>query len=386
VKWANERVHVRHDIANVEAYVPGESLAAFSARTGVPIEQLIKLNSNESPYGPSPRVLEALGAYRDYNLYPDPAGTELRAALGAYAGVDPAHLVVSNGSNELIALLWNTFLSRGDSVVTCPPTFSLYTTAGTIAGAETLAVPRGPRYELDVAAIRAALRPDTKLIILCSPNNPTGNLVQRDDVLALLNTGCMVVVDEAYIEFAGDDALAASPIALVPEHENLAVLRTFSKWAGLAGVRLGYGAFPQWLIPHLLKLQLPFEVNLAAHIAAHATLADLPLMRERIATLVEEREALYGVLVAQPYLAVTPSRGNFLLAELTDPRLPITAFRQAMESAGILLRYFRTPDLARHARVTVGTAEHTAALARVLADLRARLDAGEAHTLAPTHA
>ncbi|HEV2235434.1 MAG TPA: histidinol-phosphate transaminase [Ktedonobacterales bacterium] len=386
MSWANERVQVRHDIANIEAYVPGESLAAFSTRTGVPVERLIKLNSNESPYGPSPRVMEALGAYRDYNLYPDPAGTELRDALGAYAGVDPAHLVVSNGSNELIALLWNAFLNRGDSVVTCPPTFSLYTTAGTITGAETLAVARGPHYAIDVAAIRAALRPDTKLIVLCSPNNPTGNLVAREDVLALLDTGRMVVVDEAYIEFAGDDALAASPISLVPEHENLAVLRTFSKWAGLAGVRLGYGAFPQWLIPHLVKLQLPFEVNLAAHIAAHATLTDMPLMRERIAALVAEREALCAVLAAQPYLSVSPSRGNFLLVELTDPNLALAAFRQAMESAGILLRYFRTPELARHVRVTVGTAEHTAALARVLDALRARLDAGEALTLAPSRA
>jgi histidinol-phosphate aminotransferase len=386
VKWANERVQVRRDIANIEAYVPGESLAAFSARTGVPVERLIKLNSNESPYGPSPRVMQELGAYRDYNLYPDPAGTELRDALGGYVGVDPAHLVVSNGSNELIALLWNVFLTPGDSVITCPPTFSLYTTAGTISGAETLAVTRGPGYDIDVAAIRAALRPDTKLIVLCSPNNPTGNLVAREDVLALLDTGRMVVVDEAYIEFAGDDALAASPITLVPEHDNLVVLRTFSKWAGLAGVRLGYGAFPQWLVPHLCKLQLPFEVNLAAHIAAHATLADLPLMRERIATLVAEREALLALLAAQPYLRVTPSRGNFLLVELTDPNLSVAAFRQAMESAGILLRYFRTPDLARHVRVTVGTAEHTAALARVLASLRARLDAGGTHTLAPSRA
>ncbi len=386
MKRANERVQVRHDIANVETYVPGESLTAFSARTGVPVERLIKLNSNESPYGPSPRVQEALGAYHQYNLYPDPAGTELRDALGAYAGVDPAHLVVSNGSNELIALLWSAFLSRGDSVVTCPPTFSLYTTAGTISGAETLAVARGPQYELDVAAIQAALRPDTKLIVLCSPNNPTGNLVKREDVLALLDTGRMVVVDEAYIEFAGAEALAASPIGLVPQFENLAVLRTFSKWAGMAGLRLGYGAFPEWLIPHLLKLQLPFEVNLAAHIAAHATLTDLPLMRERVAALTAEREALHAVLAAQPYLCVTPSRGNFLLVELTDPNLSLAAFRQEMESAGILLRYFRTPDLARHVRVTVGTAEHTAALARVLDMLRARLDTGGAHTLAPTRA
>ncbi|HEX9414908.1 MAG TPA: histidinol-phosphate transaminase [Ktedonobacterales bacterium] len=386
MECANERLQVRPEIADVEEYVPGESLDAFSARTGVPIERLIKLNSNESPYGPSPRVAAALGAFTRYNLYPDPAGTALLHTLSAYAGVDRSHLVLSNGSNELIALLWRVFLAPGDSVVTCPPTFSLYATAGTLCGAQTLSVARGPDYAVDVEAVRAALRPQTKLIVLCSPNNPTGNLVPRDDVLALLDTGRIVVVDEAYVEFAGDDALAASPIALVPEHDNLVILRTFSKWAGLAGLRLGYGVFPTWLVPHLRKLQLPFEVNLAAHIAAHETLADLPLMRARIAEVVAERERLATLLAAQPYLQVTPSRGNFILAELTHPSVSMAAFRATMEAAGILLRYYRTPDLARHVRVTVGTAAHTAALARVLDTIRKRLYTGAAHDRTPAYA
>ena len=382
----NERVKVRPEIAAIEEYVPGESLEAFSVRTGVPIDRLIKLNGNESPYPPSPRVPAALGAFTGYNLYPDPAGTVLLNALSAYTGIDRAHLTLSNGSNELISVLWHAFLAPGDSVVTCPPTFSLYKTVGTLCGAEMIDVPRGPDYAIDVAAIRAAVRPDTKLIVLCSPNNPTGNLVPHADVLALLETGRIVVVDEAYIEFAGADALADSPIKLVPQHENLVVLRTFSKWAGLAGLRLGYGAFPTWLVPHLRKLQLPFEVNLAAHIAAAETLADLPLMRERIAELIAERDRLTEVLAAQPYLRVWPSRGNFVLVELTDPHLSLAAFRGLMESAGIILRYFRTPDLARHVRVTVGTAEHTAALAQALDAIRERLATMDLHELAAVSA
>jgi histidinol-phosphate aminotransferase len=374
VKRGNERVQVRPEIAGVEEYVPGESLDAFSARTGVPVERLIKLNSNESPYEPSPRAITALARFTQYNLYPDPEATDLRAALSRYTGVSPEHLLIGNGSMELINLLWHAFLSPGDSALTCPPTFSLYTTAGSLCGAQTLAARRGADYSVDVDAVRAALQPHTKVIVLCSPNNPTGNLVPREDVVALLDTGRIVVVDEAYIEFAGPEALEASPIMLVPQHENLVVLRTFSKWAGLAGLRLGYGAFPAWLVPHLRKLQLPFEVNLAAHVAAIETLTDLPLMRQRIAELVAERERLTAVLASQPYLRVTPSQGNYVLAELTDPRLSLPVFRGSMESAGILLRYFRTPDLARHVRVTVGTAEHTAALARVLDEIRDRLE------------
>lgn len=373
MQCVNGIVQVRPELARVEDYVPGESLAAFSARTGVPVNRLIKLNSNESPFPPSPRVSRALGDHIHYNLYPDPDGAPLIADLATYAGIAPEHILLSSGSNELITKLWSTFLSPGDSVLTASPTFSLYTTATTLAGGETLAVPRRDDYELDVPAMLAALRDNTKLIVLCSPNNPTGNLVAHADMEALLATGRIIVVDEAYIEFAGDDALAASPIPLVAQYPNLVVLRTFSKWAGLAGLRLGYGAFPAWIVPHVRKLQLPFEVNLAAHIAAHETLRDLPLMRSRIAELIAERENLFAVLARQPYLRVFPSRGNFLLAEMTDPRLSIGEFRSHMEAHGILLRYFRTPDLARHVRITVGTAEHTAALGRVLTEIGARL-------------
>lgn len=373
MQCVNGIVQVRPEIARVEDYIPGESLEAFSARTGVPIERLLKLNSNESPYPPSPRVSQALGQHTLYNLYPDPDGRALIAALAEYTGVAQEHLVLSSGSNELITKLWSAFLSPGDSVLTASPTFSLYTTATTLASGETIAVPRRDDYELDVPAMLAALRDDTKLIVLCSPNNPTGNLVSRADMEALLQTGRIVVVDEAYIEFAGEDALADSPITLVAQYPNLVVLRTFSKWAGLAGLRLGYGAFPTWLVPHIRKLQLPFEVNLAAHIAAHATLEDLPLMRERIAGLIAERERLFAVLAGHPYLRVAPSRGNFLLAEITDPRLSVAEFRAAMEADGIILRYFRTPDLACHVRITIGIGEHTDALARVLARIGERL-------------
>ncbi len=366
MQCVNGMVQVRPEIARVEDYIPGESLEAFSARTGVPTERLIKLNSNESPYPPSPRVSRALGAHTRYNLYPDPDGHALIAALAAYTGVAPEHLILSSGSNELITKLWSAFLTPGDSVLTASPTFSLYTTATTLVGGETLAIPRRDDYELDVPAMLAALRPETKLIVLCSPNNPTGNLVSRADMETLLETGRIVVVDEAYIEFAGEEALADSPIALVSRYPNLVVLRTFSKWAGLAGLRLGYGAFPTWLVPHIRKLQLPFEVNLAAHLAAHATLEDLPLMRSRVAGLVDERRRLFDTLAEQKYLRVFPSHGNFLLAEITDPRLTVAAFRREMEAEGIILRYFRTPDLARHVRITVGAREHTDALVRVL--------------------
>jgi len=167
-------IPVRPEVERAALYEPGESLDAFSARVGIPVERLIKLNSNENPYGPSPRVRVALGAYAHYHRYPDPAAPALRPALEAYTGVPAAHLALGNGSNELIPLLWRMFLGPGDGVLLCPPTFSLYALATDLCGGTLVSVPRRPDDSVDPAAMRAALRPDTRIIVLCSPNNPTG--------------------------------------------------------------------------------------------------------------------------------------------------------------------------------------------------------------------
>lgn len=362
-------VSVRPELERAAPYEPGESLDAFSARVGIPVERLIKLNSNENPYGPSPRVREALGAYAAYHRYPDPAAPALRPALEAYTGVPAAHLVFSNGSNELIPLLWRMFLGPGDGVLLCPPTFSLYALATALCGGTLVSVPRRPDDSADPAAMRAALRPDTRIIVLCSPNNPTGTSMPPADIEVLLDTGRIVVVDEAYIEFTGDRE-RFSVARLVPHYDNLVVLRTFSKWAGLAGLRLGYGLLPTWMIPHLQKLQLPFEVNVAAQIAAVETLADLEYMRRNIALIVAERSRVYDLLAAQPYLCPLPSATNFLLASLSDDRVHISDVRAALESEGILVRFYRSTDLARAFRVSIGLPADTEALARALGKIQ----------------
>src|SRR5207244_3438669 len=143
-----------------------------------------------------------LSNYTNYNTYPDTNATALRTALSTYTGLDPQFIVVGHRSSELIFLLWHIFLSAGDTIICCPPTFSFYTTCATLCNARVLEVPRTCEYALDSEAILAALRPSTKLIVLCSPNNPTGNIVHEKDVLTLLDTGRIVVIDEAYVEFS----------------------------------------------------------------------------------------------------------------------------------------------------------------------------------------
>lgn len=366
------RVHVRPELDRMAEYIPGESLEAFSARTGIAIERLAKLNSNESPYGPAPQVLKALGDHRNYNIYPDTDSTALRNALAAYTGIDRRFIAVSHGSNELINLLWHIFLSVGDTIICCPPTFSLYTFVTTFCGAYVLEVPRTADYEIDVPAILAALTPETKMIILCSPNNPTGNPICEEDVLELLETGRLVVVDEAYVEFSDRPRGLAH---LVPQYNNLIVMRTFSKWAGLAGLRIGYGLFPEWIIAYLRRAQCPFEVNLAGHIAAIETLNHLDYALDKVRRIMDERERLFTMLASHPYLDPIPSQGNFILTRVREDEVKIEQVRAAAEAQGILLRYFHHPYLSNFVRVTVGLPEHTDRLALALADIGAPCEA-----------
>jgi histidinol-phosphate aminotransferase len=349
-------VHVRPEMDRMAEYVPGESQEAFSARTGIPIEQLIKLNSNESPYGPAREVMQALGSHNSYNNYPDTESSALRQALAEYVGVSSHHIVVSHGSNELINLLWHIFLSVGDNIICCPPTFSLYTFITTFCGAYVVEVPRTTDYEVDVDAVIQALTPETKLIVLCSPNNPTGNPVSEQDMLALLDTGRIVMVDEAYVEFADDPKGFAH---LVPRYRNLVVMRTFSKWAGLAGLRIGYGIFPEWIVSYMRRAQCPFEVNLAGHIAAIETLKHLDYTLDKVHLIVQERKRLFKLLSSYPYLEPIPSQGNFILTRVDEDEVKMQQIRKAVESYGIMLRYFNHPYLRNYVRLTVGMPEHT---------------------------
>jgi histidinol-phosphate aminotransferase len=359
-------INVRPELDSIVAYIPGESREAFSVRTGIPLHQLVKLNSNESPYPLIPEVVQALSDYTNYNIYPDTNYVALRSALSSYTGLDPKFIVVGHGSSELIFLLWHIFLASGDTIISCPPTFSFYTTCATVCNASVVEVSRTTTYELDIEGILAALRPSTKLIVLCSPNNPTGNPVHEKDVLTLLETGRIVVVDEAYVEFSQNPQGMAH---LVPMHQNLVVLRTFSKWAGLAGLRVGYGLCPEWIAEYIRRSQNPFEVNMAGHIAAILTLNNLSFVQNNVGRIINEREHLFNLLAQQPYLLPLPSEGNFILAHLRDQTVTIEKVRATVEKHGILLRYFQSPSLQNSLRVTVGLPQHTERLAEALASI-----------------
>jgi histidinol-phosphate aminotransferase len=362
---------VRPDIALMEPYTPIFPFEVVATRLGRPPDRIVKLDANENPYGPSPRVREALAALCYPHIYPDPASRLLREALVSFVGIPADNLLAGAGADELIDLTMRLFLLPGDAIISCPPTFGMYAFDAAVCGAVVVAVPRRADFSLDLDRIEAAVdQHSPKLLFVACPNNPDGSWLSDAELAQLLALPLVVVLDEAYIEFAGREL---SRIQRVPELDNLIVLRTFSKMAGLAGLRVGYGAFPTGLVPHLWKIKQPYSVSVAASAAAIAALGDLPWLEEKVARITAERRRLSQLLAAFPFLEPYPSRSNFVLCRVLG--CEARALKLALEREGVLVRHFDKPGLQDHIRITVGRPEDTdlamAALARARTELAA---------------
>jgi histidinol-phosphate aminotransferase len=353
---------IRPEITTMEPYTPIYPFDVLAARLGRKPAEIIKLDANENPYGPSPKVREALADLQYAHIYPDPQSTALRARLAEFTGVPADYLLAGLGADELIDLTMRLFIQPGDGIINCPPTFGMYPFDADVNGARCISIPRRADFSLDVDGIEQAVaqhRP--KLLFVAAPNNPDGSWLANADLERLLALPIVVVLDEAYVEFMGTEH---SRITMVPQCKNLIVLRTFSKLAGLAGIRVGYGAFPATLMPHLWKIKQPYNVTVAGSAAAIAALEDIDWLRDKVARIVEERERLFGLLSDIPYLHPYPSRSNFILCQVVGR--DAHELKLALEGEGILIRYYRTPRLQDHVRFTVGRPEHTEALIEVL--------------------
>jgi histidinol-phosphate aminotransferase len=354
---------IRPELVTMKGYIPIEPTEVLSQRAELPSNKVIKLDGNENPYGCSPKVYQALATYPYYHNYPDPEQMELRKSLEKYTGLGRQHIVCGMGSDELIDLILRLFLKPGDEVINCPPTFGMYPFSTDVCGGRVVDVPRTEDFTLDMASIKRALTKRTKVIFVASPNNPTGDTATEKEIMELVGTGKIVVVDEAYFEFSN-----VTMANLVPSYNNLIVLRTFSKWAGLAGLRIGYGFFPVEIADYLMKIKQPYNANAAAQAAVLASLADIDYLHANVTKIVGERERLFGKLKELDWLKPYPSSGNFILCSLPEGKAK--EIWQQLRKKGIFVRHFDTSRLKDCLRISVGRPEDTDALVKALKEVK----------------
>lgn len=353
---------VRPEVMHLQAYTPIVPPDVLAARLGLPVDQIIKLDANENPYGPAPGILDSLRDLRQCAIYPDPDHTRLRTALARYTGQPVERILGGAGADELIDLILRLSLRPGDCIIDCPPTFGMYAFDAAVCGGKVIEVPRLPDFRLDVEAIeQAAYANRAKVLFIASPNNPDGSCTPDADIRRLLDLPLLVVLDQAYVEFTD------TPNGLshwVGQYDNLVILRSFSKWAGLAGLRIGYALASEHLVAHLRKIKQPYNVNVAAEHAAIASVAEhLEYLRDNVARIVAERERLRQALAALPWLQVFPSQANFLLCRVRGPSKSdgmscALAVKQALEREGILIRHYQNAYLYDYIRISIGKPEH----------------------------
>lgn len=343
----------RAAVETVTPYEAGKPLEALADELG--LDEVVRLAANENPLGPSPRVVEAIRREAPHvHLYPDGGSTALREALARSLSLFPAQIIVGNGADELITLIALAALDPGDEVVLPHPSFEPYATSANIAGARMVQSPLAG-YDTDLDDMRRRVTPRTKAVFLCSPHNPAATIIPGRALLGFLDAlgddPPLVVLDEAYRDFV-DDPEYPDGVALLAEYPRLLLLRTFSKIAGLAGLRVGYAIGSLEIIDRLNRVRAPYNVNRLGQVAALAALGD-PEHAERTRALVlEERRFLLKGL-AERGLACSPSQANFLLVRVPDA----ARARERLLRAGILVRDGAAVGFPGHLRISIGARE-----------------------------
>ena len=346
----------------ITPYDAGKPLDALMAELG--LTEMVRLSANENPLGPSTVVVEAIRREAERaHLYPDGGSSALRDALGRQLGISPAQVVVGNGADELIGMVALAAFDRGDEVVVPMPSFEPYATSVTLAGAELCASPLAG-YETDLDDVLRRVTGRTKAVILCSPHNPATTIVRRGPLVRLLEAlgddPPLVVLDEAYRDFC-DDPEYPDGVSLLARFPRLLVLRTFSKIAALAGLRVGYAVGALESIDRLNRVRAPFNVNRLGQVAALAALGD-PEHRQRTRRLVLEERAFLSRGLTRRGFTFPPSQANFFLVKVAGA----TAVQQRLLRAGLVVRDGAAVGFPDHLRIAIGTREANERLLRGL--------------------
>lgn len=360
----------RPEVPQLPAYNAGLSSEAVRARYGV--SEIARLASNENPYGASPAVARALADLATrVGSYPDPNCSALRAAIGARTGVAPEAIVIGNGSEDILQMLCQAFLSAGERVLMQRPAFGLHEIFPRMMGAQVELLALTPQLGFDVDAWCAALARGPKLAMLANPSNPVGcmfSAAEMQQLLAATPAHTLLVIDEAYYEYARLAPDYPDMLALLRDRAMpWIVLRTFSKAWGLAGLRVGYGLASDAALVQLLdRVRTPFNVNHAAQAAAVAAWGDEDFMRRGVAETLRLRQRLAARLAALPGVRVAPSATNFLFLDMGRPNAPVN---EALLSQGLITKPWKEPGFEHFIRVSIGTEAENERFARALEDI-----------------
>ncbi|MDY6905883.1 MAG: histidinol-phosphate transaminase [Thermodesulfobacteriota bacterium] len=353
-------------ILSVSPYKPGKPIEELERELG--ISDSIKLASNENPLGPSPKAVLAIQQGLDsLHRYPDGSGYYLVEKLAGFLGVEPAQIVLGNGSDDIIGMLTKALLNPGDEVVMTDPAFSMYEITTRIANAVPVAIPLDG-IAIDLEAVLAAITPNTRLVFLTNPNNPTGTVFSKAAFMAFLEklpAEVIVVVDEAYIEFVRDPACLNALDVL--DDERVVALRTFSKAYGLAGLRVGYGVMSPDLAVLLNRIRQPFNVNSLAQAAAIAALEDTAFLAKTLETVHSGLDYLSTALQERG-IACFPSQANFFLVDLQQAADPVF---DALLKKGVIVRSMRSYGYPSYIRLTVGTRDENVRFLNALTEVLA---------------
>jgi histidinol-phosphate aminotransferase len=358
------------NVRSIAPYVAGKPIAETARELGIPVADILKMASNENPNGPSPHALEAIRkALSELNYYPDGNGFELKAVIARVFGTAPERLVLGNGSNDVLELVARAFLTRDDSAVYSRHAFMVYPLVVQAIGARAIVAPARD-FAMDLDALARAIAPDTRLVFLANPNNPTGTFAPWDEVRAFLERvppRCLAVLDEAYEEYL-PDGLRSPTLGWLERFPNLVVTRTLSKAYGLAGLRVGYGVAHPEVAEVMNRVRQPFNVNHLAMVAACAALEDRDFIaRSRAVNAAGLKELAAGFdRLGLEYIA---SYGNFITVRVGAAE----AIYRRLLAEGVIVRPIAGYGMPEHLRVTVGLPEHNR---RFLAALERALKAG----------
>lgn len=349
-------------LKEIKPYPPGKTLEEIKRELSLE-GPIYKLNSNENPLGPSPRVISALAeALGEIHLYPEASYFALREAIGRKFSISPEEVILGNGSNEIIELIFKAYIDRSDEVIISKPSFLMYEKFAQIYGVRTIEVPLRWDFKHNLEEISKVITSQTRAIFLDHPHNPTGSFLYRDEFISFLRglpRNILIILDEAYGDFI-DDPSVVRGLDLFRQFPNLIVLKTFSKAFGLAGLRLGFGVADRGIIENLNKVRQPFNVNLLAVKAGLAVLEDCEYVEAYRKLVIDGRKFLASELTALGF-RVYPSQANFIMVDFGKWCDKLYTY---LLNRGLFLRPLKAYGFENALRITIGTEEANRALIR----------------------